>query len=808
MQKFEDTGRWQEVNRMLSKVTQVDEEFIEHLSMLIRVNYLVDFASDYPDFTLAEFVANIFLNQLVNPHLSHEYKKGMQNVLLNLVALRKFEVKMRQESNNHKYADLSEEINKCGVSMEFIKDSNIKLVNDDENFASSEFDQFFTFECKGKRYYIIWLKEMVDKYNELLVNMPKEDKEELNKFIYQAKDIYYNLKFNNCDFEVSKIIEGFVSGIGQNQGYRNLDQKFWEKLNLADENFFENKDLSNVLSSIKQKILSHLYINVNNKDHFCNPYNMIPMFKNVNEIHNYMNEIRNVLKVLNGLSSKINENDLSNYQNLKIELQKYYFFFEQQYMSYFSFNEMPTKENIRTLKELLNASDYFKNELSESEQARLLDLVDTIYLPNVEKISDLINSSKDKQKTYREIIQMILVSDISIETMYKDNKFGFKSLKGVIYQGPESPDPVKIEPGSQKININKRLFNYLEDKTGQEYLKRMIFLPGNIDISTAVFNIGDRIVGSNDIKNVEILTDPNNYKTAESQQKLKELSEVINVAVDKFNSNNQVEVIKNVFAAFNSQYLMVKEKLENAKESSNKIKWWYLIFLRYRRKKRELLIQVDESTKKLENFGELISQTFNNLITLQNVYPEFNVWIGEKIKSKSFSENVYMLADIISSLTDIISSVKNDLSVTLNDLMEIIKKISILSGGPNQLFKLSDKNKLWLIEFVCEIAKNDPTGLLMKIVSEFLKLDLHGSTKESYIYRVIQSIYKFSQMCPNGVFPSSIYDLYVESDEKLINKIDKLHNEIVYELMFENTPLQILAKINSEEKQNQKISAR
>ncbi len=968
------TERWKEIDKTLKKVTQGDEELAERLSMMARGLYITGFKAEYlinhEATDIGEFTSDIFTLHLTNPNLSYEYVKNMQSMLLNCVALHGFAFECANNKGGN-YNEYKKELDKLRSPK--IYEENLDIVPiDDNNFASSEVARFCVFEHEGKKYCVNYFKTILDKCNELFKDMSKEDKEELNKYIKQVNDIFFNLKFKDEYFEVSKIMDNAFGFLSQNQFYRNSDQDFWDNLN-SGKISFQNENLNKELSKVKSDILPHLYVIINDKVCFLNPHNAnIPMFENVYKIFEYMQKLKWLLNKLAELSTQVNENDLTNNENdltnnendltnnendltnyeiLKTELQKYYFFFEYQYVSYVSFNEMPTKDDIQRLKEELKRSNYFKNELSKFEQDRLFDLVDTIDEPNRRKIMSLVlfsEKDEDIQKNLREIIQMILVSDISIEIMYANNNFGFKSLKGVIYQEPESDVPYMSSPGHQKININERLSVYLEDSTGQKYRKRMIFLPENTDISTAAYNL--KKIGKEKELNyiLDILKNPDSYKSNKELEKLREFAKVINnnskdfvdisVAVyylqkisetgkmsdilakltnseDYMSDESREELVKiakiipdvtpavgilqkdetgkmsdilakltnsdnymsderreelvkiaktirevspaieilqkdktgkmltvlNVltnsaaymsnesreelskiaktinngfFNALYSQNEKDKKELEATKESLNKIKWWHSIFPKNRRSKKQLLSQINDLNKKLDNFSELSSQTFDNLIAYQNVYPEFNDGISKILESKTFSGNILMLADIINN--DFVNVSVSPVSA--KNLIENISKISTLGVRNDLKLKLiQDARKYPDVVFNKEFTKseipdylkyelfkiefNDPTGILVQNAIDVLE---SPHIRDNRKFSIIKDIYKLSQMCSIGVYPMPIHNTLAENNESLLSRFNKLHNEMESELKDKESPLQILAKINSEEKQNQK----
>ncbi len=1055
------TERWKEIDKTLKKVTQGDEELAERLSMMARGLYITGFKAEYlinhEATDIGEFTSDIFTLHLTNPNLSYEYVKNMQSMLLNCVALHGFAFECANNKGGN-YNEYKKELDKLRSPK--IYEENLDIVPiDDNNFASSEVARFCVFEHEGKKYCVNYFKTILDKCNELFKDMSKEDKEELNKYIKQVNDIFFNLKFKDEYFEVSKIMDNAFGFLSQNQFYRNSDQDFWDNLN-SGKISFQNENLNKELSKVKSDILPHLYVIINDKVCFLNPHNAnIPMFENVYKIFEYMQKLKWLLNKLAELSTQVNENDLTNNENdltnnendltnyeiLKTELQKYYFFFEYQYVSYVSFNEMPTKDDIQRLKEELKRSNYFKNELSKFEQDRLFDLVDTIDEPNRRKIMSLVlfsEKDEDIQKNLREIIQMILVSDISIEIMYANNNFGFKSLKGVIYQEPESDVPYMSSPGHQKININERLSVYLEDSTGQKYRKRMIFLPENTDISTAAYNL--KKIGKEKELNyiLDILKNPDSYKSNKELEKLREFAKVINnnskdfvdisvavyylqkisetgkmsdilakltnsedymsdesreelvkiakiipdvtpavgilqkdetgkmsdilakltnsdnymsderreelvkiaktirevspaieilqkdktgkmsdILVQLTNSDNYmsderreelvkiakiipdvtpaigilqkdetgkmspvldkltnldnyrspesleelVKIAKTIrevspaieilqkdktgkmltvlnvltnsaaymsnesreelskiaktinngfFNALYSQNEKDKKELEATKESLNKIKWWHSIFPKNRRSKKQLLSQINDLNKKLDNFSELSSQTFDNLIAYQNVYPEFNDGISKILESKTFSGNILMLADIINN--DFVNVSVSPVSA--KNLIENISKISTLGVRNDLKLKLiQDARKYPDVVFNKEFTKseipdylkyelfkiefNDPTGILVQNAIDVLE---SPHIRDNRKFSIIKDIYKLSQMCSIGVYPMPIHNTLAENNESLLSRFNKLHNEMESELKDKESPLQILAKINSEEKQNQK----
>ncbi len=801
-QGFIDTGRWKEIDRTLKKVTQGDKELAERLSIKARAAYLVGFSNDYPDeeainegINRVSFLPEIFTIHLINPNLDYEYLKSMQSMLLNCIGLHKFI--SEKAGNNENYFNFKGELTKWASSE--IHKENLDIVPIvDDNFASSEVARYCVFEHEGKKCCVNYFKTILDKYNELFKGMSEKDKEKLNKYIKQANDIFFNLKFGVYNFEASKIIDSSFEFLGENQFHRFLNQDFWNDLN-SDKIHFKSKRLSTILNEVKIIILPHLHISVNGKDRFLNPNcDNIPMFKNVNKIHDYVKKIQSVVNRLDGLSSQVNENDLNNYQILKSQLEGYYRFFEDQYPSYVSFNEIPSDGEIYAQKRQFIY--YLENRLSHNEMLRLLDFIDTINKPNLEKIKKIMklidkNSSSREQniETLLKIAQMILVSDISIEVMYKNDKFGFKSLKGVIYQKPEG-DIEYSSPGTQKININERLSVYLEDSTGQEYLKRMIFLPENIDISTAVYNKLKNEPSNSIIQQrkkeiayiLGIVINSDYYKSLNPQEKSNLISEImntegiadilqtINFLLDKnkvmsfrleyfTDPSNYVntELRKNLvedarmfnnskglIEAFYLQYEKDKKELENMKISLDKI--GRAILPRTRRRKKQLLMQVDDLTKKQENFNKLLNKTLSSIYGMR--CPEVICCISKVLISEISSEmNVYKLTESVNSgflnVSDF-SLLKN-----LNGNLEAsIDKILANKA-------INNNSKLELIQLVFKIAQNDPTGLLTQNVVQALEVNINIS--EIYI----KNIYEISQRYNDGEFPEAIHDLLISNNE-------------------------------------------
>ena len=809
-----DNGRWKEVNRMLEKMTQGDKELAERLSPTVIYNYLSN---------IMKFSNNLLT---LSPEVDYEYKKSMQDIFLHYAALHKLGYIM----NVH------------------ISD----IVPVDNDFVPNEFNQFYVFEHKGKKYCINNIKEVLHKYEFEGIIMDPSDKEELNNVL--------NLLKNGPSVEAREVIKRGFRNFESIQYCDKLDTEFWNKLN-SDEISFENKSLDQVLSMVKKGILPHLHIKVNGEDRFLNPnYNNIPMCKNINDILALMQILQRVLNRFNELGNQeLNEGDLVNYQNLKSELQKYYLFFENQYLSYVSFNQMPTRKDVNTLMNKFVQSDYYKS-LSKDEKFRILDLIYTIDEPNLKKMLVLTDpqkypDGKQRQENLRKIMQMILVSDISVEMMYQEKKLGYISLNGsngLIYQKPGSKDIEMVDSlGNQKININERLSGYLEDSTGQEYLKRMIYLRDNINISdiylyypnispvlnivlsSAHFNsLKDKKTKQNElekikeaiekeekeieeeIKKLEKKRSSNNGALNEVEQDYYELlknllkeqpketekvsrltryrlrknsleveetkedfineiintenniavsiSHAINYLTDRYNGvkldifnrlinpenyistkerqelwriSDIINDSHNLLDVFYEQHKKYENELKNAKESLDKIGQTAILPSTRRRKKRKeqlLKQQVDDLTKKQENFDKLFNQTLNSLIDRKDLSKEKLIQIS------------------------------NILASNLNDVLDL--NIS--------------KDREWeLIQLVFKIAQNDPTGHLMNRVNEVLKLP----AGDNYVRKVyMDDIYKISQLYNNGEFPSDISDLIESEVEYSADDSDKDRNTKLY----------------------------
>lgn len=880
--KEQDRGirKLQEFNEILEKVTQDDKELAEYLSMMFRGNYLKGFVSDYPNFSSDMFNADIFVNQLTSPGLDFEYKKSMQNMFLHLVALHKFILK-KIENGESKYNSLKNDLENKLLNS-FIRNSDVVLMDNDfdsneysgflddissvdrdfsigdsefsdavsvfdeiydefsdialgfdklKDVVPVEFSEFYSFEHGGKKYCINSIKEMFDEYNELLTSISKEDKKELNRFINQAKSIYYDSKFGECGFEARKVIECGHQNFGQVQYYSNLDAEFWNKLN-SRKIHFKSKRLNNILNEVESNILSHLHIKVNGENRFLNPsHENIPVFKNADEIHDYMKKIQKFINKLNEIKG-FYKSDLLNYRNLKSELQKYYFFFANQYSNYVSFNQMPTKKDIDKLKEQFidylsyevpdNSDENYSSILAKvtAKADRLFELIDTIDKPNLEKIMKLINPDIYDENQIKEnlgkIIQMILVSDPSVEMLYQKGKFGYKSLNGLIYQTPEQTIEMMNLSDGQKININERLAFYLEESTDQEYLKRIIFLPDYFDISIDVYNkrkakkthhrkakkthlryssekieaenkkiahILGIMLSSTSYKSLEDLekSDLFNYILPEDAQFEDSNIYFITYAIDFLLERNKDGLMLNILSKLtNSSNYISKENQEEVLRISkliysfrDLIDAFYMQYLENAKKSSK----VENTTKKQRKIDELLNKTLNSLID-KRVCKRVIDCIFKMANSNVFSENLYMLSDIINNG---IAAIK---SLPAENLYKIINEILKLG--------ISSTKELELIKLVFKIAKNDnQVGLLTENVNQVLKLTANNYNDCKYY---MEEIYGISEK----------YKYKKVSIDIISDLLDKINTDIENNLHNKLEASKSLEK-RDDEKQNKKI---
>ncbi len=797
-----DTVRW--------KVTQGNKELAEYLSMMLRDNSL--------NYLNPNFGNDIFVKQLASPELNFEYKKSMQDMLLHLVALHKF-ISKKIEKGKNEYSSLKDDLENELLNS-FIRNSDVSHFSEIKEFEYSEFsnavpvfdknlgntigfneledvvpvefNQFYDFEHEGKKYCINSLEEIFDRYKDLLTSISTKDKKELNEFIDQAKSIYF----------------------GQVQYYSNLDKDFWNKLN-SGEIRFKSKRLNTILNEVKSNILPHLRIEVNGRYRFLNPsHENIPVFKNTDEIHDYMKMIQESINKLNEIKN-FYKSDLPEYRNLKSELQKYYFFFANQYLSYVSFNQMPKKADVDKLKDQF--IDYLSYEVpDESDEnynsiltkvtakaARLSDLIYTIDKPNLKKIMNLINPDIYDENQIKEnlgkIILMILVSDPSVEMLYQKGKFGYKSLNGLIYQTPEQDIEMMNLSDGQKININERLAFYLEESTDQEYLKRIIFLPENIDISTAVYNkrkakethyrkakkthrryssekneaenkkiahVLGIMLSSTSYKSLEDLekSDLFNYILPEDAQFKDSNIYFITHAIDFLLERNKDELMLNILSKLtNSSNYISKENQEEVLRISKLIySFRELIdafYMQYLESAKKSSI-VEGTTKKQRKIDVLLNKMLNSLID-KRVCERVIDCIFKMTNSNVFSENLYMLSDIINNG---IAAIK---SLPAENLYKSINKILKLG--------ISRDRELELIQFVFKIAKNDnQVGLLTENVN--LVLELTANNYNDCIY-YMEKIYNISEKYNHRKvsiddISNSLYKINTYIENNLHNKLE------------------------------------